>query len=370
MSERLLSKDEKRRAWILLKRLFFHHQNLIFFSAGFLFDAFTLDRIDAWLDLSIQGLYLLALTILLVLQQREAAGLWKPAGRIARVWEFNLEALHFLFGGLLSAYVIFYTRSGVNVRTFLFFGAAIALLVYNELPEARRWGMRLRMALYTFCIASFLIYFVPVLVGKMGDGIFGLSILAAAVWSGGLVTLLAFWEEEAVPAAVRLATPVAITLLALAGFYYLRWIPPVPLEMKFVGIYHKVQRKEGVYELTFLKGPWYSFLKTQDRPYLARKGDKLYCFVRIFAPTRFTHEVTLHWRKLVKGRWVTRDRVPLKIKGGRAEGYRGFAYKRKFEAGEWKILVETEDRRVLGKLTFKVRADDSKAKRRWKTVRM
>ena len=55
MSEKLLSEDEKRRAWVLLKRLFFHHQNLIFFSAGFLFDAFTLERIDAWLDLAMQG---------------------------------------------------------------------------------------------------------------------------------------------------------------------------------------------------------------------------------------------------------------------------------------------------------------------------
>jgi len=370
MSERLLSAEEKRRAWVLLKRLFFHHQNLIFFSAGFLFDAFTLERIDAWLDLAIQGLYLVALTALMLLQQREETGLWKPAGNTARLWKFNLEALHFLFGGLLSAYVIFYTRSGVNVRTFLFFGAAIALLVYNELPAARRWGMRLRLALYTFCMASFLIYFVPVIVGKMGDGVFGLSILAAAIWTGGLVTLLSMWEEDRVPAIRRLGVPVALTLLALSGFYYMRWIPPVPLEMKFAGIYHKVQRKGGVYELTFVKGPWYSFLKTQDRPYLARKGDRLYCFVRIFAPTRFTHEVTLHWRKRVKGRWVTRDRVPLKIKGGRAEGYRGFAYKRRFEAGDWVVLVETEDRRVLGELPFQVRADRSKGKRRWKSVRM
>ncbi|MFH2201531.1 MAG: DUF2914 domain-containing protein [Elusimicrobiota bacterium] len=363
-------KKEVRRAWKILRRLAAYHQNVLFFMGGFFFDAFTLDRIDAWLDLALQGGYIAVLTVMILLQQRAALGRWRPQGYVARAWVYNVEALHFLFGGLLSAYVIFYTRSGVNVRTFLFFAAAGALLVYNELPESRRWGLSLRLALYTFCVASFQIYFVPVIVGRMGDAIFCLSILLTAVLVGLLLGLLACWEDEMRATFQRLAVPAALTLVAITVFYFMRWIPPVPLEMKFAGIYHKVEHAGKDYVLTYERGPWYAFLRRQDRPFYARKGDRIYCFVRVFAPTRFTHKISLHWLSYDSAQgWISRDRIPLPIRGGRAEGYRGYAYKEKFQPGRWRVQVETEDGRVLGELPFAVAAARGAGRRRWKTVK-
>lgn len=347
------------------------HSGILFFCGGFGFDALTLDRIDAWIDLGTQGAYLAGITAVLVLQQRRGLGLWAPEGRWERAWTYNLEALHFLFGGLLSAYVIFYTKSGVSARSFVFFAVIAVLLVYNELPGARRWGLSLRMALYTFCLASYLIYLVPVLKGSMGDAVFLLSMGLTAVGVTGLTGVLLLGEADRRAALKRLAVPAAVTLSVVTAVYFLRLIPPVPLSLKFIGIYHKVERRGDSYSLTYEKGPWYAPFRRQDRPYLAGKGDRIYCFVRIFAPTRFSHKVTLHWmqRDPHSGGWVSRDRIPLDIRGGRDQGYRGYAFKAHYTPGRWRVQVETEDRRVIGKTGFKVRESAAERKRRWKVIR-
>ncbi len=364
--------DELQRSLTQAKALFEHHKNILAFGVGFVFDSLTLNRIDAWLDLVIQGLYLGLLSALLLAQHEAGKDRWKFSGRWAKLWKFNEEVLHFLFGGLLSAYVIFYSKSGVTAQTFLFFAFIAGLLVYNEMPQARKWGAPLRIALYTVCLASFLIYFVPVLAGKMGDGVFALSMLATAAGTGGLLALMTRLDKDKKAELTKLALPAVLLLGVLTSFYYLRWIPPVPLSLQFSGIYHKVERKNGEYALTFERGPWYSFMRRQDNPYRARPGDRIYCFVRVFAPTRFKHEIALQWllKDPESGEWRARDRIPLPIKGGRTQGYRGYAYKARWEPGDWKIKVETADGRVMGETTFRVVADPKKKPRRWKTVSM
>ena len=72
------------------------HSAPTMFAAGFLFDFFTMQRIDAWLDLALQLAYLAGLTGLLVFQHREAEGKWVPGRVTRRGWRYNVEALHFL----------------------------------------------------------------------------------------------------------------------------------------------------------------------------------------------------------------------------------------------------------------------------------
>src|SRR5438445_13071156 len=54
---------------------------------------------------------------------------------------------------------------------------------------------------------------------------------------------------------------------ALVGFYFLKWIPPVPLSLKFAGTYHKVAKVDDEFQLEFEKAAWYHFWKRSDDPF-------------------------------------------------------------------------------------------------------
>jgi len=52
--------------------------------------------------------------------------------------------------------------------------------------------------------------------------------------------------------------------------------------------------------------------------------------------------------------WAPQDTIPIKIVGGRAEGFRGYGFKSKFQPGAWKVQIETTDGREIGRVYFDV----------------
>ena len=54
---------------------------------------------------------------------------WRPRGRVAQFWAYNVEALHFLYGGLLSAYVVLYVRSSTLARPAIFLALLVLVMV-------------------------------------------------------------------------------------------------------------------------------------------------------------------------------------------------------------------------------------------------
>jgi hypothetical protein len=343
---------------------------LLTFAAGFLFDFFTMQRIDAWTDLAFQLGYLLGLTALLILQRRHETGRWTPAGRIAQLWTFNVEALHFLYGGLLSAYVVLYFRSSTGARPLLFFGLLVAVMIVNEVPRIRSAGHRLRLGLYAFCVLSFLNYFVPILIGRMGAWVF----LLALVLSAGLVRVVAsiLADLDAAPAEEgrRLFRPAAIVCAVVALLYVFRLIPPVPLSVQFHGIYHVVVRQAGAYALVYEAPSILRFWRRDSRPFHRRPGDRVYYFARVFAPSRFRPRIVTVWEsQQADGTWRVSDRIPLTIVGGRTEGFRTFAYKTNFTPGRWRVTVETEDSRAVAKLSFDVVQDIGTGEREFRMAK-
>jgi Protein of unknown function (DUF2914) len=346
------------------------HSAEAMFVAGSLFDFLTMQRIDAWADLTFQLAYLLGLTGLLVLQQREAAGRWTPGGAVARAWQYNVEALHFLYGGLLSAYVVLYFRSSTFARPAIFLLLLVGLMLVNEVPHARRAGYRVRLGLYGFCVLSFLTYFIPIVLGRIGGWIFLLSLLASAV----VVWIVAGWlaprGERRAGERRRLFQPAAIVLGVIGVLYVLRLIPPVPLSVQFQGIYHEVRRDAGGYTLVYEQPPRWAIWRRDSRPFERRSGDRLHYFARVFAPSGFRHRVVVRWEVYEAERgWVTTDRVPLDVVGGRAEGFRGSAVKSNFMPGDWRVTAETEDGRAIAVLRFRVEDDARSGERVWVTRR-
>jgi hypothetical protein len=348
------------------------YSNVLFFVGGFIFDVFTLNRIDNWLDLLWQSVYLGLITSLLLMEEREERGRWSPGPRVARAWEYSTEALHFCYGGLLSGYAIFYFKSTSASRSLVFLALVAALLFANEMPQVKAAGHRMRLGLYAFCLISYFNYLIPVIAGRMGWWTFVLALLisAAVVWK--VIQRLAGWQEDPRRARWNLGMAPVLVLLTISLLYWAKWIPPVPLSLKYAGIYHHIQRDGEAYVLSYPKPSWYRFWQHDSNPFLARPGDSLECFVRVFAPRRFTHQIYLRWSYQNPGnlRYVISDRIPLDIHGGRGEGYRGVAAKSRYEPGRWRVEVLTEDDRLLGAVDFKVLPDPSTEERHWREKRM
>ena len=129
-------------------------------------------------------------------------------------------------------------------------------------------------------------------------------------------------------------------------------IPPVPLSLLQIGIYHNLEREDGSFRLARQTPPW-QFWRQGDQHFLAREGDRLYLFCRIFAPGGFRERLFFHFELYAEGHgWQTTDLIPLTIVGGRAEGFRGYAYKSNYQEGRWRALVETSEGLEVGRISF------------------
>jgi hypothetical protein len=346
--------------------------NVLVFAGGFVFDWLTVGRIDSWIDISVELAYLSGLTLLLVLQYREHCGSFTPGARFGRLWRYNVDALHFMYGALLSINVVFYARSSTGARPYVFFALLVALLGINELPQIRQFGYHVRLGLYAFCLATFMIYVIPVTVGRMGDTTFLLSLALSAwlVWQ--VARVLSRCEPERRASAWRLYRPAAAVLVLVAVLYFTRLIPPVPLSVQAQGLYHEVQRTEdGHYLLRTTRRSIPSWA-WPVRTFRARPGDPLVYFVSVFAPSRFKHRVTIRWEQwdAAAGAYVTTDRIPMEVVGGRELGFRGYAVKSNYSPGRWRVRTETEDGRSVGRLTFDLVLDPGQRERRWTVERM
>lgn len=354
------------------KAIFSRYKNIFIFLAGFLFDAITITRIDALADILIQLFYLTILTLVIFYQYRSECNLWEPGKWTRKIWRYNVETLHFLYGGLLSAYVILYFKSSSSSRTLVFFVFLMLLLIINEMPQIRRFSQKIRLSLYAFCICSFLIYFIPILIGQMGFWIFILSIIISIAIVWGVAGLLAKADERPRKKQIQLFFPAGVFFIIVFTLYGLKLIPPVPLSVQYQGIFHKVTQTKSEFTLRYKKPPFYAFWRSDSRPYLFRKGDTVYFFARIFAPRRFKHKINIRWSiydETIK-EYKQSDLFPMQILGGRKNGYRGYVAKSRYKPGRWQIITETQDGRPIGVMTFTIEEDKSSKERKWNTLKM
>jgi hypothetical protein len=336
----------------------------VFFFSGVTFDSFTLTRIDSLTDNLILLLYLSLLGALIILTARmdtrmgvEAppAGLGGVPGLVARAQPYYPHAIQFLLGGLYSAYTIFYLQSASLTATAVFFGILVALLVGNEFLHDRLSNLRLLVSLYALVVLSFFTFFLPALTGLMNTWVFLIGAGLSAAVTLQVVNLIyrgrptsSRWEP------ILSGLPAIGLIIVLVGFYFLNWIPPVPLSMKFGGVYQKVAKADGAYRLTFGQGAWYQYWKRSDDPF--RGTGPAYCFTAVFAPVDMRTTIFHRWqyRPAAGLDFSTTDRIALAIAGGREGGYRGYTIKQRVMPGDWRVDVETPDGRVIGRVSFRV----------------
>jgi hypothetical protein len=329
-----------------------------FFIAGFIFDMLTVGRVDSWATIGQQAVYLAVITTaLLQMLVEHGEPPRQPPAFVLKRWyyEYRNALVHFLMGALLNLYAIFYFKSSSLLVSFGFLGFLVILLLANEFRRVQSLGLSFKFALLALCFLSFSAYLVPVLVGSISLPLFLASMLigcvplAAGAWRVGRVV-----PAKAALVRRQILVPLGCVLIGFLGFYFFRLIPPVPLSIPFVGVYHQVERVGDSYRLTHERPIW-RFWHNGDQNFYAQPGDKVYVFFRIFSPARFSDQVQMRWQWKDPARgWVTHDTIPIRIVGGREQGFRGYGVKSNYQPGDWKVQVETLDGREIGRVYFEL----------------
>jgi len=315
-----------------------------FFAAGFVFDMITVGRIDSWATIAQQAIYLGL--ILAALMQMFFDQYRPPRER----WylKYRSPLVHFLLGALLNLYAIFYFKSSSLLVSFGFLGVLISLLLANELKRIKTLGLPVKFGLLSLCFLSFAACVVPIAFGSMGVAVFLTSMLAGSV----PLAAIGFAAHPKEAARRQILVPLGCVLILFLAFYFFRLIPPVPLSIPFIGVYHNVERTAAGYRLSHERPAW-RFWHNGDQSFVARPGDRVYVYFRVFSPGRFSDELQMRWHWKGPGRgWILQDAIPIRIVGGREQGFRGYAFKSKHQPGDWKVTIETADGREIGRVYF------------------
>ncbi|MCB9780557.1 MAG: DUF2914 domain-containing protein [Alphaproteobacteria bacterium] len=348
------------------------------FVGGFLLDVATLRRVDDVGDNLQLTLYLLVSAIVLVAERRAWHGRSSPAlvrkhGELARL------LLQFLFGGLLSAYLLFYSRSATLGPSLLFCSLLASLMLANEVlfPRLRRDGPQL--ALWFFSAFSYLLFAVPTWTGdisrtgRIAAGVLALlaaAAVTAAIHGGPIRDPHSPRPGDASqlwPAVGRGMALYVAMLLALALAVRLGLVPPVPLALAEAGVYHHVERDGDDVLVSWEPArvaPWTrAFWARDDRRFQWHEGDRVYCYTAVFAPTDTSLGIEHRWQRFDDAQgWVQTDVIPWSMAGGRDGGWRSWTAKRHVTPGEWRVVVATEHGDELGHVDFDVVAADAPAR--------
>jgi hypothetical protein len=332
---------------------------IAFFVAGFIWDIVMMDNIDNLFSLTQQMVYLFIIATILHYEVLFRLHKWKPSKKfISKVWNYRSLILHFLLGSLLSLYSLLYIKSSSFLSSLIFLLFMIVLLVANELPFLKNAKVSVKVGLFAICLFSFFSIIFPLIFGFVGWLPFGFSISTTVAFFYLQIKFLRKKISEDKILFQVIALPGLAIVCIFSLFYSLGWIPPVPISAKDQGIYHAVEKENGKYLLTTEK-VWWKFWQSGDQYFKAREGDKIYYYVQIYSPTRFSDQVYIRWLFYdPKLGWQKTDRIPLQITGGRDAGFRASTYKSNYQPGDWRVVVETSMEHEITRLNFTVVNDE------------
>jgi hypothetical protein len=333
------------------------HWMTLAFVFGFLLDNITLNRVDQLFDNVVLALYVvLAMVSLLLLYGSAAEKIQGKLGDLAR--RYSPLLVQFSFGGLLSGMLIFYGRSGSWSQAWPFMLIILLAIYGNETIRDRTSRLIYNLAILFIGLFLYTVLVIPVFTGLMGPWIF--------VGSGLLALFIMYWFMRALYKVVprfitihmrSIVFTIGAIFVSLNFLYFANIIPPIPLSLKDVGIYHSVVRFEnGDYQVQYEEGRWFEPFKDSDDTYHPVAGDAVFCFAQVFAPTKLTTDIYHAWEYYdeTAEEWVSHSRISYSIAGGRGKGFRGYTLIENYTDGKWRCSVETGRGQILGREVFKI----------------
>lgn len=326
----------------------------LIFIGGFVFDIFTLTDYDDPVGLIQQSIYLLLIGIFIYLETLDTRQALTLPPWAMKVWVVREIGMHFLLGSLLSLYSLFFFKSASMATALIFMIAMAVLLVANEFPQLQRRGPIIRWALWTLCLMCFMQVVMPILFTYVGVIPFLFGWVIAVLGLACVAWLLTKSFTTQLRETRNLLWPSAAALAVFFVLYFFKAVPPVPIVLKDIGIFHKVEKVGDTYILTEER-PWWKFWHRGDQDFQAKPNDLIYAYFAIASPGRIQDQINIRWMfKDPRAGWTSMDSQPIAIRGGRGDGYRGFTFKKNYQEGQWRVQVETSDDREIGRLSFEV----------------
>ncbi len=332
---------------------------VLIFVAGFLWDVFTLNRIDNPVDNLILGSYLLMAGVSLVVSHGLSTRKIQHAflQKYPVIWNY---AVQFFLGGLFSSYVVYYFRSTTISSTLFFILLMIVLLLANEFLPRRLGNVYLQMALFTIAAFSYFIYLIPVLIKKMGMLVFLGSGLASLLLVTVLIKMLVKITNSEVEFNRRKLWLASGSVYAgILILYFLNLIPPIPLAAKQLGAYVGYERTSTGYKMQEADMGIMSRIRFWEEtiPYDVNKP--VYVFASVFAPTGMEFGIVHHWQRYSDRTesWESVDRINYKALGGRDGGYRGVSQKSALTHGLWRVDVEDDRGFIVARMRMRLTTD-------------
>lgn len=322
---------------------------------GFILDIFTLNRIDQIFDnaILITHLVIVFTSVILLFSQGTKFG---KKFLIGRRTQWLQTIMVFSFGALFSGFIIFYTRSGSLLTSWPFVLAMLLLMLGTEFRKKYFEKLTLQIIILYVALISWLTFFVPVVVRKIGDDIFILATIISLVMIG----LFLLGLRKINPARFnlykkKLIQSIIIIVVVFNALYFTNIIPPIPLSLKYQAVYYEVDRLYPGYRAQYEETAWYNFWQKRSRDMYWRSGEDIYVFTQVFAPTQLTTTIHHEWEFYNENsrRWELKDSIPIRIAGGRSSGYRGFSKKQSLAHGKWKVKTSINGKN-LGVLFFNI----------------
>lgn len=327
------------------------------FILGFVMDNLTLNRVDQTFDNVVLAVYvLLAMVGIVTHYAGIAERLGERLSGFARKWAPAL--MQYAFGGLLSGMLIFYGRSSAFFESWPYILFILIAIFGNETIKNREKRLVYNLSIFFIGLFSYVVLMVPVWTGKMGTLVF--------LTSGCISLFIMYWFfrllTRIIPNFILLQKrfivfSIGLIYVTFNFFYFANIIPPIPLSLKELGIYHTViHNTDDSYSRTYEKPAWWLPFRKSDQTFHYAHGDALYCYASVFAPARLSTDIYHLWEYYddAMQSWVERAKIPYSIKGGRGDGFRGYTFIENIREGSWRCTVETGRGQALGRETFTV----------------
>lgn len=325
---------------------------------GFIVDSLTLGQVDQVFDniVVVVHLFIVGVSIALLFSINS------PLGRRLKILNYDSTIgaiMLFSFGGLFSGFTIFYAKSGSLISSWPFILVMVVLMIGTETQKKRFQKILFQISLFYIALFSYLIFSLPVLVSRMGPGIYMISgIVGLILMSLYLLTLSKINKNLLVSNKKPLIIRIVSIFLIFNFLYFANIIPPIPLSLKFRAVYHDFSRIQSVeYRGFYEESPKWEFWRKRSRVFNRVGDEPVYVYTEVYAPVNLGVDVYHTWQYFdpVKTRWVEASNIRIPITGGRKDGYRGFSKKSNVWPGSWRVKVTTSRGQTVGEIRFKIK---------------